>query len=317
MNKKQFFLFSGFSIIAGAIFVLSAPATQAAEVLPNLVVNNVNFYYENSAYYANPVIFNRGGHVKNTNDNLTVVLKYGNKNYEKSAKYDCDYYPCGYVFGPLSNVENANFEVTVDSDNKFEESDENDNVYIKTGGLADFIINNIKFYKNGDNYYADVTVKNIGEAVKSPTVNGDIPYTFAVVLEDKAGNYYTPQTSIRISEFPKNYTETLTFGPLAKDKRGKKLQSSAFKASVDRTKLITEINETNNSLEAKVNTGTMAAKLSKFNEYPDGTILRGPDKKIYVITSGKKKRIKTQKELSKYAGKPILDVSAEILKAVK
>lgn len=48
--------------------------------------------------------------------------------------------------------------------------------------------------------------------------------------------------------------------------------------------------------------------------YTDGTLLRGKDKKVYVIKKGKKQHIKTLKELKKYYfGKKIYDVDNDIL----
>jgi hypothetical protein len=49
--------------------------------------------------------------------------------------------------------------------------------------------------------------------------------------------------------------------------------------------------------------------------YADGTLLRGPDHKIYVIINGKKQPIRSLKELMKYRGQKIIDVSAEVLTA--
>jgi len=46
--------------------------------------------------------------------------------------------------------------------------------------------------------------------------------------------------------------------------------------------------------------------------YADGTLLRGPDKKIYLIVSGKKYYISSLKELAKYKNSKIYNVSAEV-----
>ena len=47
--------------------------------------------------------------------------------------------------------------------------------------------------------------------------------------------------------------------------------------------------------------------------YGDGTLLRGSDKKIFVITDGQKKHIPNLKELAKYAGQKICDVENTVL----
>lgn len=47
--------------------------------------------------------------------------------------------------------------------------------------------------------------------------------------------------------------------------------------------------------------------------YSDGSLLRGKDKNIYVITGRQKKHIKTLAELRQYAGQKILDVASEDL----
>jgi hypothetical protein len=52
---------------------------------------------------------------------------------------------------------------------------------------------------------------------------------------------------------------------------------------------------------------------SKTQKYANGTLLRGSDKKVYVITNGKKQPINTLKELAKYKGKKITDVSTSVL----
>lgn len=41
--------------------------------------------------------------------------------------------------------------------------------------------------------------------------------------------------------------------------------------------------------------------------YPDGSLLRGPDKKIYLIKNGYRKYISNLQELKKYAGREIID----------
>lgn len=45
----------------------------------------------------------------------------------------------------------------------------------------------------------------------------------------------------------------------------------------------------------------------------NGTLVRGSDKKIYVIINGKKSHIHSLAELAKYVGKPILDVADDVL----
>jgi hypothetical protein len=47
--------------------------------------------------------------------------------------------------------------------------------------------------------------------------------------------------------------------------------------------------------------------------YANGTLLRGPDKKIYVISSGKKYYISSLNELAKYKNSPIYNVGAEVI----
>ncbi|MCX6785613.1 MAG: peptidoglycan-binding domain-containing protein [Candidatus Komeilibacteria bacterium] len=47
--------------------------------------------------------------------------------------------------------------------------------------------------------------------------------------------------------------------------------------------------------------------------YADGALLRGSDKKIYVVESGQLKHITSLSELAKYAGKAILNVSDDVI----
>lgn len=47
--------------------------------------------------------------------------------------------------------------------------------------------------------------------------------------------------------------------------------------------------------------------------YANGTLLRGSDKRIYVIVNGKKQYISSLKELAKYAGKEILNVADSVI----
>jgi hypothetical protein len=49
--------------------------------------------------------------------------------------------------------------------------------------------------------------------------------------------------------------------------------------------------------------------------YPDGTLLRSIDHKIYSIKGGTKKLISNLTELSRYRGQPIIDVSTQELSA--
>ncbi len=51
--------------------------------------------------------------------------------------------------------------------------------------------------------------------------------------------------------------------------------------------------------------------------YPDGTLLRGPDKRIYLIKNGAKKYIVDLEELSLYAGRKIISASVEELSCYK
>jgi len=50
--------------------------------------------------------------------------------------------------------------------------------------------------------------------------------------------------------------------------------------------------------------------------YADGTLLRGSDKKVYLVINGKLKHLASLKELSKYAGKEIKKVSDEIISSM-
>jgi len=52
---------------------------------------------------------------------------------------------------------------------------------------------------------------------------------------------------------------------------------------------------------------------SKIQKYANGTLLRGSDRKIYVIANGRKQQIKTVKELAKYKGRKIQDVTSSVL----
>jgi hypothetical protein len=51
-------------------------------------------------------------------------------------------------------------------------------------------------------------------------------------------------------------------------------------------------------------------EVSGAKAYGEGSLIRGADKKIFVIQNGKKLHIKNQAELKKYAGKKIIEVSA-------
>ncbi|MFA6466376.1 MAG: DUF4215 domain-containing protein [Patescibacteria group bacterium] len=54
-------------------------------------------------------------------------------------------------------------------------------------------------------------------------------------------------------------------------------------------------------------------KVLGVKEYADGTLLRGPDFKIYVLENGHKQHIKNLEELAKYAGREIINVSDEVI----
>ncbi|MDP2812627.1 MAG: PA14 domain-containing protein [bacterium] len=54
-------------------------------------------------------------------------------------------------------------------------------------------------------------------------------------------------------------------------------------------------------------------KVSGVKEYPDGSLLRSRDMKIYIIENGKKVYISNLEELKKYAGQDIFDVSDEVI----
>ncbi len=51
--------------------------------------------------------------------------------------------------------------------------------------------------------------------------------------------------------------------------------------------------------------------------YPNGSLLRAPNKKIYLVTGGKLKLIKTLKELRKYRNKKIYDVGWAVIEQYK
>jgi hypothetical protein len=215
------------------------PEKMPAPTLPNFFVYTVTFNFEHGGYYADVIIQNAGAKVI---DNLTVNLKYGGQTYSQTIISDCHYYMCGANFGPLSNVTNANLEVDIDPENHFAESNKADNVYIQKKDLADFTITGMKAVRKGWNYFVDVTVKNIGNAINGPIVAKGVPNLLAVGLEDNLGNYYVPQKSINELYFPKNFTRVLEFGPLINPKK-----INTLKATVDRTGMITELNENNNA----------------------------------------------------------------------
>jgi hypothetical protein len=223
----------------GEVVDLKIPKTFTA-TLPNFRVNNVNFYYEHGGYYANVVIQNAGVKVI---DNLTVNLKYNGQTYSQSIVSDCAYYMCGATFGPLSNVTNANFDVVIDPENHFTESNKADNIYSVKRDLADFTISATKVVKKSGGYYVYATVKNIGQAINGPVVAKGVPYVLAVAVQDNLNNFYFPKTNINELYFPKNFTRQLEFGPLLNVNKIKTLT-----ITVDRTNAVTELNENNNSL---------------------------------------------------------------------
>lgn len=55
------------------------------------------------------------------------------------------------------------------------------------------------------------------------------------------------------------------------------------------------------------------AKVLGVKTYADGTLLRSPDMKIYILENGQKRHIKTFEELFKYAGQEIINVSYDVL----
>jgi len=57
----------------------------------------------------------------------------------------------------------------------------------------------------------------------------------------------------------------------------------------------------------------MSPQVAGAKVYGNGSLLRGNDKKVYVIKNGQKKHIKSLTELQKYAGQPIYNVSDDIL----
>lgn len=62
-----------------------------------------------------------------------------------------------------------------------------------------------------------------------------------------------------------------------------------------------------------VNLKKILSKVAGAKVYANGSLLRAPDKKVYVILNGKKSHVKTLEELKKYAGRKIFEVSEDIL----
>ena len=69
-----------------------------------------------------------------------------------------------------------------------------------------------------------------------------------------------------------------------------------------------EILKVSDSVIASYGQAVLGAKA-----YADGALIRGSDKKIYVIMNGKKAHIRSLMELRKYIGKPINDVSDDVV----
>lgn len=75
--------------------------------------------------------------------------------------------------------------------------------------------------------------------------------------------------------------------------------------------------ETVVGITAPANVSTPAQEVlgAKVYNYADGTLLRGTDKKIYVVINGKLQHIVSLKQLAKYAGKPILNVGDDVIES--
>lgn len=73
--------------------------------------------------------------------------------------------------------------------------------------------------------------------------------------------------------------------------------------------------ENKKNLQAKKEIVIPVEKVAVFGEvfYPDGSLLRGEDKRIYLIMGGAKKHIKNLLELQKYRGKIIYSAGLEEL----
>ena len=71
--------------------------------------------------------------------------------------------------------------------------------------------------------------------------------------------------------------------------------------------------ETKHASSAPEDMGEEDVIVLGFNQYPDGTLIRGSDSKIYLIKNGYKKHIKTLEELAKYSGQVIFDANKEEL----
>jgi hypothetical protein len=62
-----------------------------------------------------------------------------------------------------------------------------------------------------------------------------------------------------------------------------------------------------------ITTPVAVQKVLGVQAYANGTLLRGTDKKIYVVTNGALYHIATLKQLAKYPGKEILDVNDSVI----
>lgn len=62
-----------------------------------------------------------------------------------------------------------------------------------------------------------------------------------------------------------------------------------------------------------LNLKSLLNKVLGHKTYADGSLLRGPDKKVYVIINGAKVHLQTLTDLKKYSGRKIHDVTEEVL----
>lgn len=56
---------------------------------------------------------------------------------------------------------------------------------------------------------------------------------------------------------------------------------------------------------------------NKTKFFPDGSLIRGPDHRIYLIINGMKKYLRTLSELKNNAGKPIINIDTETLDSIQ
>jgi hypothetical protein len=69
--------------------------------------------------------------------------------------------------------------------------------------------------------------------------------------------------------------------------------------------------------ESTTPTASTTKEVLSAKVYPDGSLLRGPDGKVYVVTDGALKHIASLSDLAKYANKKIVSVDAEVIASFK